>query len=299
MDLIGLIVGVIGVLLAVYFGARQIIRWRKEPREGERVSEEIRNGFKELRHDMRGMASYPDGLAEMPEPRRLALLRKGLKAMQDYKYNEAIGFFRGCLGEGATESQKIALLILIGNCFLSMSRLNEAEGHYKEAEVAARESNDKEGLSAALGNMGIVYKIKGELNKALEHFQQALKIDREIGHREGEATTLGNMGNAYQIKGELDKALKHYGQALDIDREIGYREGEADQLGNMGLVYQTKGELGRALEHCQQALKIFEEIGAKKGVDITGENIRKLQRVLAREKRKPKSKGGSQGAKPK
>ncbi len=280
--IISIIAGVIGVPLALfgaYVGIRQVLQWRKEAREKERDREEVKNRLEELRHDIRGIALYPDGLAEMPERRRLALLRHGLKSMRDFKYSEAIGFFRECLGVGATQSQNIALLVIIGNCFLSTSELEEAEGHYREAEVAARESNDKEGLSTILGNMGIVYGIKGELDKALEHFQQALEIDREIGHREGEASALGNMGNVYGIKGELDKALEHHQQALEIDREIGHRKGEASDVGNMGIVYRIKGELDKALEHFQQALEIDREIGHREGEASALGNMGNVYRI--------------------
>jgi len=260
-------------LFGAYVGIKQLVQWRKEAREKRRDKEEIENRFEELRHDIRGIASYLDGLAEMPERKRLELVRDGLRAMRDFKYDDAITHFRECLGVGATQSQKIALLILIGNCFLSTSRLNEAEEHYGEAEVAARESNDKEGLSAILGNMGNVYRIKGELDKALDNYQKALGIDREIGHREGEAITLGNMGIVYGIKGDLDKALGHYQQALGIHGEISHREGEANALGNMGNVYQIKGELDKALEHHQQALEIQRETGHREGEAITLGNM--------------------------
>ncbi|OGO07064.1 MAG: hypothetical protein A2Z76_01935 [Chloroflexi bacterium RBG_13_56_8b] len=258
--IIGVSAGVLSVLLALFFGIRQST---KDSRHAKDI-EEIKKMLERLSEE-RGIPIYQDGLPEIPEKKRRKLLRSGLEAMQEYKYDEAIGFFRECLGVEAAQSQKVALLILIGNCYFSESRLKEAEENYKKAEAIARESNDKEGLSSALCGRGIVYRIKGETDKALEHFQLALKIHKEIGDREGEANQVGNMGNVYQIKGELDKALKHHQLALKIDRDIGYRQGEADQLGNMGNVYQIKGKLDKALKHHQLALKIDREIGHREG----------------------------------
>jgi tetratricopeptide (TPR) repeat protein len=256
-----IIASIIGTLLAIfgaYVGIRQIIQWRKDAK----TSGELKDRLDDL---SKKFDLYIDGLPEMAEKKRRASLSSGLESMQDCKYDEAIGFFRECLASSTKQSEKVALLILIGNCFLSTSRLKEAEEQYREAETAARESADKEGLSTSLGNIGIVYQIKGDLDKALENYQQALKIHREIGDRYGEANSLGNLGNVYQIKGELNKALENYKQALKIDGEIGHREGEAKSLNNMGIVYGIKGELDKALEHHQQALKIHHEIGYRMG----------------------------------
>jgi tetratricopeptide (TPR) repeat protein len=116
-----------------------------------------------------------------------------------------------------------------------------------------------------LGNIGLIYKAKGDLNKALEYLKDALDIDVEVGYRQGEANQLGNIGLIYKAKGELDKALEYLKDALNIDVEVGYRQGEANQLGNIGLIYKAKGDLNKALEYHQEALKIHRGIGYRYG----------------------------------
>jgi tetratricopeptide (TPR) repeat protein len=74
----------------------------------------------------------------------------------------------------------------------------------------------------------------------LKYLQDALVIDREIGYRQGEANQLGNIGLIYKNKGDLDNALKYHSDALVIHREIGYKQGEANQLGNIGMSTLTK-----------------------------------------------------------
>ncbi|MEA2052568.1 MAG: tetratricopeptide repeat protein [Euryarchaeota archaeon] len=125
---------------------------------------------------------------------------------------------------------------------------------------------DKEWESIARGNIGIVYKIKGELDNALKYYGTALKLNEELGKKEGMAAGLVNIGNVYQIKGELDKALEYYGKALELDKELGSKEGMAADLGNIGIVYGIKGELDNALEYFRKALKLNEELGRKEGM---------------------------------
>ena len=81
-----------------------------------------------------------------------------------------------------------------------------------------------------VGNIGLIYRSKGDADNALKYHQQALEIHREIGYKQGEANQLGNIGLIYRSKGDADNALKYHQQALEIHREIGYKQGEANQL---------------------------------------------------------------------
>ena len=117
-----------------------------------------------------------------------------------------------------------------------------------------------------LGNIGSIYRNKGDLDEALENFEKALKIHRDIGYRRGEAEDLGNIGTVHMDRWSLDTALEYFEKALKIHREIGCKRGEANQLGNAGLVYMRKGvscmEKGipdEASEYLDKASKIFEE----------------------------------------
>ncbi len=247
-QLIGIVTSIICVPLDVfgaYVGIRQIVQWRKDTE----AKLEVRTMLESMSKKIDGITIYADGLSKMAEKRRGTLLNSGLKSMQRYEYDKAIGFFRQCLGAEAKLGGKVALLILIGNCFLSTSRLTEAEGSYKEAESIAKKINDKEGLSVALGNVAIVYRTKSEFDKALEHSQLCLNIFRELGNREGEAGILDNIGIIYRTKGQLNKAMEHFQLSLKIHKEIGNRKGEASVFGNMGNVHQMKGDLDDALEH--------------------------------------------------
>ncbi len=209
---------------------------------------------------------YLDGLPTTTNPFRRSTFEKAMVLYRSSQFKEAIKLFQELLKEPYAGTEEVALLIMIGNGLLQVSQLANALEYYEKALEKAEKLGDKEGEACALGNVGIVYRIKGELDKALEHYQLALKIDREIGKREGEANQLGNMGIVYQTKGELGKALEHHQLALKIFREIGNRHGEACALGNMGIVYRTKGELDKALEHHQLALKIFSELGLQQDV---------------------------------
>jgi tetratricopeptide (TPR) repeat protein len=161
----------------------------------------------------------------------------------------------------------------IGKLYRIKGELDNALEYYGKALKLDEELGRKEGIANQLGNIGIVYQIKGELDKALEYYGNALKLDEELGRKEGIAANLGNIGIVYQIKGELDNALEYHEKALKLDEELGRKEGIAAGLGNMGNVYQIKGELDKALEYHEKALKLHEEFGRKEGMAADLGNI--------------------------
>jgi len=243
---LGSIIGIVGLVATIYFGSRALRQKANAPTEA--VKKAVEEAIKPVREELARVAEYLDGLPDATPKIRDPFL-DGQILEKEYKYSEAIKHYEACFQAETTASQRAALHILIGNCYARLSELEEAQGHYKEAEATARQAKDNEGRAIALGNIGIIYKTKGELDKALDYLKQSLKIDQEIGRRDGEAADLGNIGTIYATNGELDKALDYFQRSLKIDQEIGLREGEAADLGNIGIIYKTKGELDKALDY--------------------------------------------------
>ena len=154
----------------------------------------------------------------------------------------------------------------MGIVYKTKGELDKALEYYGKALELNEELGRKEGMAIQLGNIGIVHKIKGELDKALEYHGKALELNEELGRKEGIAADLGNIGIVYQIKRELDKALEYHGKALELDEELRRKEGIAADLGNIGIVYGIKGELKKALEYLENALELYEELGSKEGM---------------------------------
>jgi tetratricopeptide (TPR) repeat protein len=224
---------------------------------------------------------YINGLGENPLLKHP--FKEGQKYEKENRFGKAILEFKKCLNHPkATSANKTAAHILIGNCYYSLSKLKEAENHYKNALKNANEVEDKEerlrGRSAAFGNIGLIYKTKGDLDKALEYHQKALKIDQEIGYQQGQANQLGNIGLIYSDKGDLDKALEYHQKALKIDQEIGYQQGQASDLGNIGIVYYKRGKHDEALKYLNESLTIFKRIGSKQQIEIAERIIDTIQR---------------------
>jgi len=186
---------------------------------------------------------YIDGLGENP------LLKEQFNAGRKYekesKLKEAIEEFKKCLlHPKATETNRVAANILIGNCYYRLSKLKEAEARYQEALKIAKKVKDEgerlKGKSTALGNIGLIYAGLGKPEEALRHHNEALEIDRKIGYEQGVASDLGNIGNIYRGLGKPEEALRHYNEALEIFKRIGSQPQIEIVLKNIEIIEEEK-----------------------------------------------------------
>ena len=315
---------VAGLFVAVIALARRPATSNSPPRNDQLVGElkEAFNHWRAVPRDaeLRRLAAQGD---------RARNLAKAAELAKGDRQQEAIPHLEACLGPRATHADRAVVHVLIGNAYMDINDSDEAEGHYREAEAAAREAGDSAGLAAALGNMGSISLDQGDLDKALERFQEALLIDRGISNRMGQAHQLGNIGLVYREQGRMDQALDHLQRALEIqedlgdrlahanllgdiglvyreqgeldealeqfrkalyiDSEIGFPLGQANALGNMGGVYLLKGWLDQALEHMEQAMKIFERVEAELEMDTTEKTILSIRVALKQNGQEPEN----------
>jgi tetratricopeptide (TPR) repeat protein len=128
-------------------------------------------------------------------------------------------------------------------------------------------------LAIDYANLGLVYDTRGELDKAVEMHNKALAIDEQMGNKQGMAEDYGNLGNVYQTRGELDKAVEMYNKGLEIQIALGDKQGMAAKYGNLGLVYYKRGELDKAVEMHNKALEINQALGKKEGTALNYGNL--------------------------
>jgi len=178
--------------------------------------------------EAQGISIEAADLPTAPKPVRTPFA-KGLEAMEDYRWSEAIDHFIEAL-EHADDRQRAALYNLIGLCHYTPGRLDDALASFKEVLDIAKKIDYPEAIAAALGNIGLIYQTRGEsllrsgspatakdeLDEALEYFEKSLKISEEIGAKETSANQLGNIGNVYVLKGDKQKALEYLNQALAL-----------------------------------------------------------------------------------
>lgn len=108
--------------------------------------------------------------------------------------------------------------------------------------------------------------------KGLEYYFKALKQAEELGSLQLQSTTLGNIGSVYKDKGDFKGALTYLLKALKIARELNDKGTYAYQMGSIGILYteaptlapppgETKTGYALAAHYLQFALAVSDSIG--------------------------------------
>jgi len=119
-----------------------------------------------------------------------------------------------------------------------------------------------EGLAGTLaGDLGLLYKAKGEWDKAIEYYQRSLAIREKVGDERGMSITFNNLGAIYQDKGDWDKAIDYYQRSLKIERKLGDIHGVANSCYNIGMLYCEQGKHRAAISLFEESLTILEKVG--------------------------------------
>ena len=202
----------------------------------------------------------------------------GQRYEKEYKFEEAIKAYEKCLYDlSIPEEDKIGFNILIGNCYFFLSKLKEAEKHFRESlNIFKRVENKIARLpakSAALGNIGNIFHNLGKSHEALEYYQQALETNRKLGYEQGVAHNLNNIGTLYNELGEYDEALRCQKEALEINQKIEDEPGIANSLNNIGVAYNDSGKPSEVLKLYQEALEINKKMGYEEGIANVFNNI--------------------------
>ena len=202
----------------------------------------------------------------------------GQKYEKEYKFEEAVKVYEKCLHDlSLPEEDKIGFNILIGNCYYFLSKLNQAEKHFKESlNILKRAKNEITKLparSVALGNIGNIYHNLGKPDEALEYYQQALEINKKLGYEQGTAHNLNNIGTLYNELDKPNEALKCQEEALEISKKFKDEQAIANSLTSIGIIYTDSGKPEEALKLFQEGLEINEKNKSQEGIANVFNNI--------------------------
>jgi len=165
----------------------------------------------------------------------------------------------------------------IGNSYSSLGNIERSIDYYQKALQFTRDTGDRAGESAALGNLGSAYKNLGQYEQAIDYHQKNLIIAREINDRCSESNALSGLGVVYNRLEQYEQAIDYHKQHLTITQEIGNRLSEGNALSNLGVVYYNLAQYEQAIDYHKQHLTITREIGHRRGEGIALVNIGEAQ----------------------
>jgi serine/threonine protein kinase/tetratricopeptide (TPR) repeat protein len=149
------------------------------------------------------------------------------------------------------------------------SQLLLAQGHFDEAEKAAREglplcADDDAGRrqrAQLLVGIGHVLHTVGRYPEARIAYTEALEIARALEDARLQADVLNRLGEVAGRSTKYQEAVDYFAAALDIDRDLGDRFATGRKLANLGIAYSVIGLYRRAERYLRKALELHEAVG--------------------------------------
>ena len=180
--------------------------------------------------------------------------------------------YRGRLAAGTASEREVAArrlpgaLVNFGAALFAQGLLAEAEPPLQEAINLSRAGNDTAALAAALGDLALCRRDRGDLDGALPLFVEEESICRRLGDTYGLQASLGNRAQVLRQRGDYAGALALMTEQENLCRSIGDGRGVSRALAAQGAVLSDTGDVAGALERFTAFRLASEEAGDLHGV---------------------------------
>lgn len=207
---------------------------------------------------------YLDGIPKSDDAELKAMSLQALNSANRYEFRSAIDIYRRVLTLcTVSPTEKMAILISMGNAYDALSLFDDAQQCYADAELLLNKigiSDASAGKACIYSGLGRVHASKSAYSEALHYQRMALRLFRKMVYTEGEAGTRNNMGIVYREQGDLKKALYNTRLALKLHNQLGDTNGQAIALGNIGNIFNQQEDYRKALRHYLLALRMHRRV---------------------------------------
>jgi tetratricopeptide (TPR) repeat protein len=117
----------------------------------------------------------------------------------------------------------------------------------------------------------------GRLDDAIATFERAVRVCERVGDRASLGAQLGNLGSVYRDKGDYDGALRSYLEAFAVFEGQTHWLGVADQCSNVGYILAMRREREAALAWFTRARVLYQRQGEVRKAGLVENNIQALR----------------------
>lgn len=157
-------------------------------------------------------------------------------------------------------------LVNLGRALVLQGDLIGSEAPLREAVALAEARNEPIVLRAALGNLALGLRDRGETDQALALFSREEALCREAGDTNGLQISLGNRAQILRQLGDATGALAVMAEQEEVCRSIGDAAGVARALAAQGAILGDQGQRDQALQRFAEHRRVARELGDLRGV---------------------------------
>jgi non-specific serine/threonine protein kinase len=143
---------------------------------------------------------------------------------------------------------------------------------FRQSEETARQADDRHAMTAAIAQRGFLVWQCGEFDEALECYARAERLARELGDRADLAVIARQRGQLYAQRGDYAAALADFEQAERLAKELEDRRLLHLATSARGTIYSDQGKFNEALECYEKAERLARQLGEKRSVAVNRGN---------------------------
>ncbi|MEM7127601.1 MAG: BTAD domain-containing putative transcriptional regulator [Chloroflexota bacterium] len=269
-------------------------QWALEKRHQELLSMAGEGLFKY--YDIRGLAH--EGEAIFGATVTQLALDKELPTELLVRMRNHLGAFLEPLGRGddcrALLVQNLAvarennLIDAVGWALLRLGMLDmwhqadSARSMLEESRDCFRQTNNSEGIIAALGHLSYIHVRQVDLNQALLLAEEALQLARALEAPLLIATTLARLSSICTNQSQYEMARSYAEEALGLARLLNNSLLEGELLNNLAAIATYEGDNERSLLLLEESIQLFQKVGLESGDALSAqENMGRLALRMA------------------
>ena len=185
----------------------------------------------------------------------------------------------------------IGLLTALGVVEQELGNYAQAEIHYQEGLVQARQRGDQAQMHSVpiqplrtgepnafqgnyyqyctlLKNLGVLAKKRGNYAQAHTYYQEGLMLARQMNLGDLTCLLLMNIGVIGTEQGDYTQAQKYFQEGLTLAQQLGLRAQICVLLSNLGVVADAQGDYAQAETYFQQGLALARKLGHRERISL-------------------------------
>jgi len=164
----------------------------------------------------------------------------------------------------------------LGELYRLRGDLPMAEKMHLRALNIAERQSRPEGMAIQYGKLGRIYRLRADWNGAESMHRKALELDLMLNNLAGTAVDYADLAHVFRARKQLDQALAYLERALGINEQLGLELGIAIVCGNLGTVYLATGDFDKAEAMHRRSLEIDIRLDHQAGMAIQYGSLSKV-----------------------
>ncbi len=137
----------------------------------------------------------------------------------------------------------------IGEIYRLQNQYDLALDYYNRAVEINEKNNFQTNLAINLSNIGLIYSANDNSTLASNYFERSIAINRQTENKEGLIAALLASGNHLIKVGKFEKAVETFAETLQIANEIKDLEGLRDATAGLAQSYEEQGLINQAFDY--------------------------------------------------